>query len=510
MMVNFCSYLYVISLSSINDRRNQVLARRRSIKDKAFERKRALQASKDFHKFSAEADDLKVWLNDKTRIAADESYRDLTNLPRKLQKHKAFERELRANEGQLRNVNKDAEALIATKNHVPDVEAMVTDLNQKWRELLAVSEDKGRKLEQASLQREHNRSIDDAKKKLDELQNALQSKDTGNDLRSCKDLITKHGLLESECNIWEQKVEELVKGGDEIAHDHFNAKNIKYETKEVQNRFKDLSLPMKNRRDELEEGLNFHKFVFELDAEFQWINDHTPAATSTEIGQNLHQAQSLFKKHKKLEAEINGHQPMINKALETGNTLVKQNHPEKGKVQTLCKKLEESWNELESHASDRGRKLEMSLKAQQYLFDASEIETWLGEKNNVLRSTDYGRDRDSTTKLLTKHKAIELELDTYSGIVNEMGHNCSAMIASSHPDSKILSAKQQLIEKMLKSLQKLANQRQLALMACLYRHEYFLEVDEVEQWIREQEQTASSEDYGQDYEHLMVSFYVCL
>ncbi|KAL5291928.1 SPTBN5 family protein [Megaselia abdita] len=488
----------------INDRRNQVLARRKSIKDKAFERKRALQASKDFHKFSAEADDLKVWLSDKTRIAADESYRDLTNLPRKLQKHKAFERELRANEGQLRNVNKDAEALIATKNHVPEVEAMVTDLNQKWRELLSVSEDKGRKLEQASLQREHNRSIDDAKKKLDELQNALQSKDTGNDLRSCKDLITKHGLLESECNIWEQKVEELVKGGDEIAHDHFNAKNIKSETKEVQNRFKDLSVPMKSRREELEEGLNFHKFVFELDAEFQWIKDHIPAATSTEIGQNLHQAQSLFKKHKKLEAEINGHQPMINKALETGNALVKLNHPEKAKVEALCKKLEESWIELENHASDRGRKLEMSLKAQQYLFDASEIETWLGEKNNVLRSTDLGRDRDSTTKLLTKHKAIELELDTYSGIVNEMGHNCSAMIANGHPDSKILSAKQQLIEKMLKSLQKLANQRQLALMACLYRHEYFLEVDEVEQWIREQEQTASSEDYGQDYEHLML------
>lgn len=43
---------------------------------------------------------------DKSKTAADESYRDLSNLERKLQKHEAFERELRANEGQLRNVNK--------------------------------------------------------------------------------------------------------------------------------------------------------------------------------------------------------------------------------------------------------------------------------------------------------------------------------------------------------------------------------------------------------------------
>lgn len=170
----------------------------------------------------------------------------------------------------------------------------------------------------------------------------------------------------------------------------------------------------------------------------------------------------------------------------------------------LCAELQSSWSDLEKHTNDRTKKLEMSHKAQQYLSEAGEIESWLSERNNVLRSNEHGRDRDSAAKLLTKHKAIELELDTYSGIVSEMGHNCSAMVAAGHPDSKILSAKQQLIEKMLKSLHKLASQRQMRLMESLYMHEYFLESDEVEQWIREQEQTASSEDYGQDYEHLQV------
>lgn len=72
----------------------------------ATARCRSLQASKDYQKFYAEAGDLNQWLDDKMKIAGDENYRDLTNLPRKLQKHKAFERELRANEGQLRNINK--------------------------------------------------------------------------------------------------------------------------------------------------------------------------------------------------------------------------------------------------------------------------------------------------------------------------------------------------------------------------------------------------------------------
>ena len=90
----------------INKRRIEVIMRRNAVKESAQKRKTRLQASKDYEKFRAEAGDLNTWLDDKMRVASDENYRDLSNLPRKLQKHKAFERELRANEGQLRNINK--------------------------------------------------------------------------------------------------------------------------------------------------------------------------------------------------------------------------------------------------------------------------------------------------------------------------------------------------------------------------------------------------------------------
>lgn len=384
-----------------------MLARRKAVKDQALQRRRSLQASKDFQKFSAEAGDLNTWLDDKLRIAGDENYRDLSNLPRKLQKHKAFERELRANDGQLRNINKDAEALIVAQNRMPEVNQLSQKLNSKWKNLLAVSHDKGRCLEQAVSQRDHNRCIEDAKKKLNELSVALQSKEVGHDMRSCKAQLNRQQLLEAEITLWEQKIDELVLSGEEMAHEgHFDSANIRDETKIIQEEFKHLRGPARLRREALEEALRFHKFVFELDAELQWINEHLPAASSETFGQNLHQAQSLHKKQKKLQAEIDGHQPMINKALNTGKTLVELNHPEKKNVHELCQSLEDAWRDLQEKANERAKKLDLSLKAQQYLSEASEIETWLGEQNNLLKSTDYGRDRDSATKLLTKHKVI--------------------------------------------------------------------------------------------------------
>uniref|UniRef100_A0A336KQL4 CSON014177 protein n=1 Tax=Culicoides sonorensis TaxID=179676 RepID=A0A336KQL4_CULSO len=489
----------------IDERRHQVLSKRQKVKDLSGRRRAALESSKDYQQFVADVDDLNAWLDDKTRVAGDQSYKDLSNLPRKLQNHKAFDRELRANEGQLRNVNKNGEGLIQRNNRPDEVKKALEKVNQKWKDLMALSLEKSRRLEQAALQREHNRNIEDAKAKLIDFETALQSKQVGQDLRSCKELLNKHQILEQDITMWEQKTTELVAFGEEMAHEgHFDAPNIQHETKALQNQFKNLHKPIKQRRAALEESLKFHKFVFELDNELQWINERATAASSEQIGQNLHQAQSFFKKHKKLEAEIEGHQPMIDKALAAGQQFIDQNHPEKQQVQQLCEKLQDAWRDLQDQSDIRAKKLDQSLKAQQYLSEAGEIETWLGEKNNVLRSTDYGRDRDSATKLLTKHKAIELELDTYSGIVSEMGHTAAAMVASKHPDSKVIASKQQLIEKMLKSLQKLAGQRQRRLIESLHRHEYFAEAAELEQWIKEQEQAAASEDYGQDYEHLLI------
>lgn len=85
-----------------------------------------------------------------------------------------------------------------------------------------------------------------------------------------------------------------------------------------------------------------------------------------------------------------------------------------------------------------------------------------------------------------------------------MGRTANAMVNAKHPDAKAIASKQQLLSQQMRTLQKLATARQQRLMESMYRHEYFLESAELEQWIREQSQIAASEDYGQDYEHLQV------
>jgi spectrin beta len=90
--------------------------------------------------------------------------------------------------------------------------------------------------------------------------------------------------------------------------------------------------PLNKRREKLEEALRFHSFIFEVDSQLQWIRDREPAAKSEKLGQDLHTAQSLDKKHRKLEAELTGHAHAIDHTLAAGQVLIDQKHPQKDEV----------------------------------------------------------------------------------------------------------------------------------------------------------------------------------
>ncbi|KAH6925479.1 hypothetical protein HPB50_005728 [Hyalomma asiaticum] len=451
----------------IDKRRNQVVANRQAVKDKAYKRKELLEESRVYHEFKAESAEMSSWIQDKLKMAADDSYRDLTNLERKLQKHEAFEAELKANEARLHDINANGHSLIAGKHYASDdIRSVLDYLDEQWQELCRRTNERGQCLRQASAQRAHNRALEDARVKLDELEAALASRDLGHDLRSVKELLKRHQALEAELTTWETKVLDLVQFGKEMADKgHFDAPNILKATRIISDRFGQLREPAEERRKQLEESLKLHQFNFDVDTEKQWITEHLSAASSLDLGQNLIDAQNLFKKHQKLEREVQGHQAMVDKTLAAGDALVKQRHFAAASVKDKCHELVACWNLLLSECSKRRKKLELQLKAQ---------------------------------------TALELEIDTYSGLVVEMTHQGQAMIDQNHPDSKIIANQMQTVNQEMKNLQKLSTVRRQKLMEAKHTHEFFRESDDLQDWINEQTQAALSEDYGKDYEHLLL------
>ncbi|XP_063632305.1 spectrin beta chain, non-erythrocytic 2 [Cydia splendana] len=479
-----------------------VAARRAALHAAAAGRRKALLANLAHHQFLASTEELQAWIQDKTRTAKDQSYRDLANLERKLQKHEAFEAELQANEKQLRNVDSIGQSLQKSDpGRAAEVAQRLEAVHSAWEALVAASRDKGGKLRQAALQSQHRRSVEDARARLVDLERALRSEETGSDMRTCKRLLTQHQTLEQELTTWEQKATVLAsQGADLVSLGHFDAPAIERESAALRDAVRALQPHAQTRRDKLTQSLQLHKFALELDGELDWLAERSAAAGSEALPADLHAAQAAQKKHAKLRDELKGRRPNIERVLAHG----KEHHSDDEKIASLCVKLEDTYAAVCRAADARAARLDAALRAQQFLHDALEVDSWLADKATALSSADVGRDRHRATQLLTRHKAVELELDTYAAIISEMGHSAASMAAGGHPQGAELVARHRALHESLQRLQRLAAQRQRALVESVCRHEYLAESAELEGWIQEQFAAAASEDYGQDYEHLLI------
>merc|ERR1719318_1036539 len=143
-----------------------------------------LEDSYKFQQFERDCDETKGWINEKIKVATDDSYLDPTNLNGKVQKHQNFEQELNANKSRIDEVLESGIEL--------------EEINDLWQDLIKSAEKKGMRLAEASQQQQYNRGNEDLELWLSEVEGQLLSEDYGKDLTSVQNLQKKHALLEAD------------------------------------------------------------------------------------------------------------------------------------------------------------------------------------------------------------------------------------------------------------------------------------------------------------------------
>ncbi|OUC44773.1 hypothetical protein D917_08835 [Trichinella nativa] len=94
-------------------------------------------------------------------------------------------------------------------------------------------------------------------------------------------------------------------------------------------------------------------------------------------------------------AEIANHEMQINKVVNAGEEIMKEDHFLASEIKAKLSALQDNWQLLKEKANKRGQDLEDSYMAHQYLADANEAESWMSEKEPIVGSADYGKDEDS-------------------------------------------------------------------------------------------------------------------
>uniref|UniRef100_A0A672RFA5 Spectrin beta chain n=1 Tax=Sinocyclocheilus grahami TaxID=75366 RepID=A0A672RFA5_SINGR len=404
----------------------------------------------------------------------------------------------------LQDCHEEGQRLMQEK---PEMSALVKkkmeEIRECWQDLESTTQAKARQLFEANRADLLVQSYSNLDQRLEQLEGQLAYVDYGQDLTTVNKQLKKLQTMECQMEEWYKEVGELQAHAASIPQQG-QVEKVSEKQAGVETRIVRLIEPLKERRRILLASKEVHQVGRDLEDEILWIQEHLPVATSQEYGTSLQAVQQLMKKNQSLQRELQGHRGRVEDVLERAGVIASIRSPEADSIRAGMEQLHQLWEALWTETEHRQLRLDVMYQAQQYYFDAGEVEAWLSEQELHMMNEETGKDEASTLQLLKKQLALQQTIEDYAETIGMLSQQCRQLLELGHPDCEQISKHQSQIDRLYVSLKDLAEERKSRLEQQYWLYQLNREVDELEQWIAEREVIASSTELGQDFEHVTI------
>lgn len=172
-------------------------------------------------------------------------------------------------------------------------------------------------------------------------------------------------------------------------------------------------------------------------------------------------------------------------------------------IQNRRQEVLSRYEQFKTICSDRRQKLEDSRRYQYFKRDADELESWIYEKLQTASDESY-KDPTNLQAKIQKHQAFEAEVAAHANAIVVLDNTGTDMINKEHFASDIIKARLEELHRLWELLLSKLRDKGLRLKQALRLVQFMRECDEVMFWINDKEAFVSSEEFGQDLEHVEV------
>uniref|UniRef100_A0A8C0MG11 Spectrin alpha chain, non-erythrocytic 1 n=1 Tax=Canis lupus familiaris TaxID=9615 RepID=A0A8C0MG11_CANLF len=412
---------------------------------KSAEKSQKLKEANKQQNFNTGIKDFDFWLSEVEALLASEDYgKDLASVNNLLKKHQLLEADISAHEDRLKDLNSQADSLMTSSAFdTSQVKDKRDTINGRFQKIKNMAASRRARLNESHRLHQFFRDMDDEESWIKEKKLLVSSEDYGRDLTGVQNLRKKHKRLEAELAAHEPAIQGVLDTGKKLSDDNTIGKEeIQQRLAQFVEHWKELKQLAAARGQRLEESLEYQQFVANVEEEEAWINEKMTLVASEDYGDTLAAIQGLLKKHEAFETDFTVHKDRVNDVCSNGQDLIKKNNHHEENISSKMKGLNGKVSDLEKAAAQRKAKLEENSAFLQFNWKADVVESWIGEKENSLKTDDYGRDLSSVQTLLTKQETFDAGLQAFQqeGIANITALK-DQLLAAKHIQSKAIEAR---------------------------------------------------------------------
>ncbi|CAH8449862.1 unnamed protein product [Heterobilharzia americana] len=326
----------------------------------------------------------------------------------------------------------------------------------------------------------------------------LEIQDVGDSLDSVEALIRKHEDFEKSLLAQEEKMRQLDEFATKLIEtNHYAAAQVSELQQALQNRRNALNDKAQSRRQRLEDSHRYQMFDRDTDEMQSWISEKLKSALDESYKDSTN-LQTKVQKHQNFEAEIQANQSRVEDIKKTGQDLLSANHCNSSEIKAKIEQLDETWSHLVNAMGNKRKNLDQASRQQQFVRNVEDVELWLSDVEAQITSEDVGRDLNGVMNAQKRHNLLESDIVAHRERIDAFKAQADTFAAEGHFDAPIIQEKQRQLSQRYNDLQIPLNQRREKLRDAYKLHQFFRDVEDEEDWIREKEPVAGSTNVGRD------------
>ncbi|CAJ0955136.1 unnamed protein product [Ranitomeya imitator] len=460
--------------------------------DKAKAVSTLLKDHVDLQDFVENCDEFTLWINEKLLTAQDTSYEEARNLHSKWLKHQAFKAEIDSNKDRLQKIDTKGQQLAQEKpQFAPTVSEKLGILHEQWNELETTTLQKEQTLFDAHRSELHEQRFADIATWINCIEMQVASDDYGKDLTSVNILLNNHKRIEDQIDQKTVEMDEVLPDVPSLAED----RSLGEKEENIKVRFSQLQEPMHERKRRLQSSKQVHQLHRDLADEILWVQKEC-------LLRNRRIMAITFRWT--LQKEIAGHCPRVDDVMRRAEAMEGEPDIDPEPIKKQHHSLQDQWDRLQTATINRQKALNQANEAQQYYMDAIEAEAWIDEQQLYLMGDDKPKDEESAVLMLKKHLILQHGVEQFGKNIKDLAEQSQKLLALEHPDGEQIMRHQDNLEKQYTALRDRADERRQNLDNHYHMFQLKREVEDLEQWIAERDIKASSQEMGQDLDHVTI------
>uniref|UniRef100_A0A8C2E4Y7 Spectrin beta chain n=1 Tax=Cyprinus carpio TaxID=7962 RepID=A0A8C2E4Y7_CYPCA len=482
-------------------RRDNVLRLWEYLKELLAARRERLFAHRDLQRLLQEMSYIMDWMEDmESRLQSQDNGKHLHDVEDLLQKHTLVEADIAAQAERVKAVQAAAKRFTSNEQSYKPcdpslVEEKVDLLGRTYGDLGQLAVDRRARLDDSRRLWQFLWELGEEAAWIREQEQILSGGDYGKDLSSALHLLSKHEAFRDEMAARYGPLGNSIAGGEALVKEgHFGAP-------EVAERIKDVSAQWSHMEEVKDQTLNC---VAEFGRQIDCYSVFCLQVSSQEVGHDEFSTQTLARKQREVEEEIQSHRSLIDSLHEQASTLPEA-YAHSPQVEGRLPAIEQQYEELEGLSSSWRQALDGALALYRMFSEASACQLWVGEKELWLHNMEIPTKLEDLEVVQQRFETLEPEMNTLGARISDVNQVAQQLLGSDNRNKEQIDQTQDQLNKRWSDFQSLANQRKQALESALNIQNYHLECNEIKSWMKEKTKVIeSTQSLGNDLAGVMA------